>query len=358
MSSTIRDIAKHTGLSIATVSLSLRGGGRISEATREKVRLAAKELDYQPLPLLSKALSIARQAKSSRYKETLAFVTEFSLEDPTLDPFPAYQAKLWEGASERARSLGYKLEEFTLSGKPSEHRRFGRMFRARGIRGLIVVPRLASVQPRLMLDWRHFAPVEIGRTLWHPRNLHHVETADYNKMIESLHLLKKAGYRRIGMAIEPEQNKHQRGTYYAAYLAGQLRQTEKQRIPIASATGPWNQQTFRAWMKKYRPDVLIIHDEIRISGWLAEMGVKVPGDVSLFAVNAQRDDLSGLCRDYDGIGRSAVEMVSLLLESNDLGLKDNPRCWLVDEYWQKGTTLARQIKPFLSTQNSVEAATD
>ncbi|HVJ46359.1 MAG TPA: substrate-binding domain-containing protein, partial [Luteolibacter sp.] len=119
---------------------------------------------------------------------------------------------------------------------------------------------------------------------------------------------------------------------------------------FASATGPWNQQTFQAWMKKHRPDVLIIHDEIRISAWLAEMGVQVPQDISLFTVNAQRDDLSGLRRDYEGIGRSAVEMVSLLLESNDLGIKDNPRCWLVDEFWQKGETLSRPIDSFLSPQ--------
>lgn len=350
MPSTIRDIARHTGLSIATVSLALRGAGRISEATRDKVKNAAEALDYQPQPLLSKALSLARQSKGDRYRETLAFLTEFSLDDPTLDPYPVYQERLWAGAAERARSLGYKLESFTISGKPSEQRRLGRILRARGVRGLIMLPRLASSQPRLVFDWQHFAAVEIGRTLWHPRNLHHVETSDYNKMIEALHLLKKAGYRRIGMAIEPTQNKHQRGTYYAAYLLSQLRQSPGQRIPIASSTGDWNEQTFGNWVKKNRPDVLIVHNEKEIMGWVNELGLSVPEDISLFCVNAQRDDLSGLRRDYQGIGGSAVEMVSLLLESGDLGIKDNPRCWQVDEFWQKGNTLSRPLDDFLSPE--------
>ena len=350
MPSTIREIASYTALSIATVSLALRGVGRISESTRQRVREAAEALDYQAQPMLSKALSLVRQPKENRYKETLAFLTEFSLDDPTLDPFPVYQERLWAGASERARSLGYKLESFTLSGKPSEHRQLGRVMRARGIRGLIILPRLMSVQPRLVFDWKNIAAVEIGRTLWHPRDLHHVETSDYNKMIEALHLLKKAGYRRIGMAIEPTQNKHQRGTYYAAYLLGQLRQKPAQRLPIASTTGEWNGKTFAVWVRKYRPDVLIVHNEREITGWLEEMNLSVPRDISLFCVNAQRDELSGLRRDYHGIGRNAVEMVSLLLESGDLGLKDNPRCWQVDEFWQKGETLSNPIDGFLSPE--------
>lgn len=78
------------------------------------------------------------------------------------------------------------------------------------------------------------------------------------------------------------------------------------------------------------------------------MGLKVPEDISLFVVNAQREELSGLRRDYQGIGRGAVEMVSLLLESNDLGMKHNPRCWFVNEFWQLGGTLDRSLDTFLS----------
>jgi LacI family transcriptional regulator len=252
--------------------------------------------------------------------------------------------------TEQALNLGYKMESFTLSGKPSEHRRLGRILQARGIRGLIIIPRLKHNQPRLYFEWNQFASVEIGRTLWQPRNLHHVETADYNKIIESIHLLKKAGYRRIGMAVEPDQNKHQRGTIYAAYLLSQLRQSARQRIPVLATTGPWNEKSFRTWMKNYKPDVLFVHYDEDILGWLKTMGLSVPKDVSLFYVNAQNEKLSGLRRDYVDMGRSAVEMLSLLLEGGKLGLVDNPRSWLVDEFWQPGSTLSHSIAPFLSPE--------
>jgi len=346
----IREIAAYTGLSTATVSLSLRDVGRIPEATRLRVKAAADALGYQPQPLLSKALSMIRQPKGERYRETLAFLTEYSLEDPTLNPYPLYQELLFAGASERARTLGFKLEPFTLSGKPSEHRRIGRILHARGVRGLIVIPRLSSDQPRLSFAWEHFVGVEIGRTLWHPRNLHHVETAEYNKIIEALHLLKKAGYRRVGMAVEPDQNKHQRGTFYAAYLLSQLKQPVCQRIPIPFASGGWNEKTFRAWMKHHRPDVLIVHDHKTIIPWLEGMNLRVPDDVSLFCVNVQDDYLSGLRRDYQAMGAQAVEMVSLMLESGQLGLRENPRCWQVEEFWQTGHTLSRSIESFISSK--------
>ena len=45
---TIHDVAQRAGVSIATVSLSLRGNPRVSEATRKKVVKAARELDYKP----------------------------------------------------------------------------------------------------------------------------------------------------------------------------------------------------------------------------------------------------------------------------------------------------------------------
>ena len=43
---TIKDVAKASGFSLSTVSLSLNNDPRISEATREKVRAAAAQLDY------------------------------------------------------------------------------------------------------------------------------------------------------------------------------------------------------------------------------------------------------------------------------------------------------------------------
>jgi len=343
MASTIRKIAEQTGVSAATVSLALRGVGRISAKTRQKIELAAKTLGYQPHPLLAKAFSLARRPEALHYRESLAFIVEW-----TTETGPYYQRIVHAAAQERANSLGYKLEEFLLSGKPSDHRRLSRVLVARGIRGVIIMPRLEHRQPRVYLDWDNFAAVEIGRTLWSPRNLHHVETADYHKVIEAIHLLKKAGYRRIGMAVEPMQNQHQRGIYNAAYLLQQLRIPVRQRIPPLSIFGEWNEKTFQRWVKQYEPDVLYIHDTVTVCPWLKKMGLRVPQDISLFCANVEKPEFSGLRRDSAAMGRSTIEMLSLLLENDQVGLTDNPRCWQVDEFWQAGTTLSHPIDKYIS----------
>jgi LacI family transcriptional regulator len=45
---TLADIARHTGVSLMTVSRSIRGVGRISKSTRDRVLSAASELGYRP----------------------------------------------------------------------------------------------------------------------------------------------------------------------------------------------------------------------------------------------------------------------------------------------------------------------
>ena len=48
MGVTIRDLAEHCGLSVSAVSKALNGYSDISEATRQAVMAAVRELDYHP----------------------------------------------------------------------------------------------------------------------------------------------------------------------------------------------------------------------------------------------------------------------------------------------------------------------
>lgn len=350
MAVSLRDIAREVGLSSSTVSLALRGVGRMTPETREKVLTVAREMGYRPHPLLARAFSLMRQPEEQRYRETLAFITEW-------EPLKGHknQKETFNAALDRANSLGYKLENFVLSGNPAEHRRLSRKLRAQGIRGVIIDSRLSHPQPRLYLEWRNFAAVELGQTLWHPRNLHHIGTAGYKKTLQALHLLKRVGYRRIGMAVEPAQNRHHHGVYFAAYLYTQLRQAPKNRMPIFDSAGPWTEASFQAWVRQYQPDVLYIHAVMgeTIRAWLAAMNLRVPEDISLFCANAQDEHWSGLRRDCGGIGRAGVEMVSLLVAANELGIPRSPRSWICDEFWQPGKTLRQSIEPYITPEGEL-----
>jgi LacI family transcriptional regulator len=45
---TLKEIADETGFSIATISMALKGSGRISAITRQKVQDAAQRMNYVP----------------------------------------------------------------------------------------------------------------------------------------------------------------------------------------------------------------------------------------------------------------------------------------------------------------------
>lgn len=344
-------IAQQIGVSTATVSLALRDKGRMSSETRAKIKAAAHALDYHAHPVISRACSLARQSKARNYRETIALIIEYPMESSRY-----YQQALYDGATASATAMGYKLEPFVVSGKRPDQKRLNRILLARGIRGLIVIPRLSDTHPRLYFDWKEFASVEIFRTVWHPANLHHVGTVDYYKILEAMHLLKRVGYKRIGMAIEPRQNYHQRGIFSAAYLMLQSKISPSKRIPPLLSFGPWNEGTFKRWMDRYQPDVLYIHQNPEILSWIKKMKLRVPKDISLFCENVQDSNLSGLRRDYVGMGQSAIEMVSLLLVSNSLGLVKNPRSWLVDELWQAGSSLSHSIAGYVTEKGLVSQA--
>ncbi|HSI84970.1 MAG: LacI family DNA-binding transcriptional regulator [Candidatus Methylacidiphilales bacterium] len=351
MASTLTLIAEKAGVSTATVSMALRGKGRMSDETRNKIKAAAEELDYRVHPILSQACSLARRASARNYRETLGFILEYPMETCGY-----YQRALYDAARDRAEAMGYKLEPFIATGKRSQNQSLSRILVARGIRGIIILQRLGQTQPRLYLDWKNFAAVEINRYLRYPRNLHHIDTVDYHKILEAMHLLKKVGFRRIGMAVEPMQNNSRRGIYAAASLIVESKKPVSKGVPPLISFGPWCLDTFQRWLDRYKPDVLYVHHNSDIMPWLDALGLKVPGDISIFCANVHQPHISGLRRDYAGMGRSAVEMVSLLLGDNCLGLPRTPRCWLVDELWQAGTTLSHSIDEFITADGVLSGA--
>lgn len=354
MPNSIRDLAHSLGVSPSTVSRALKGTGRISPELRASIRKAAQKAGYHSHPLISQAFSLARQPQEKRYRETLAAIAEFDIKTG-----PDYQKLMLAGAQEQASRLAYKMETFVLSGKPAQHKQLSRVLWNRGIRGLIILPRTVSNLARIHLDWNQFTAVEIGRTLWHPRNLHRLETPQYPKTIEIIHLLKKVGYKRIGMAVEPAHNKRLNGVYYAAYMVMQQTLPEKSRLPIPGLSGKWDLSTFSQWFRKYKPDVLIAHDVASVHTWLQKLGLSIPDDVSIFRLGMREDDPTEQLRKYDwtGIlpdqkdqGSKAVDMVTLLLERGITGPVGNPMCWQVDGSWRAGKTLSKPINDYLTPE--------
>ncbi|MBE2267621.1 MAG: LacI family DNA-binding transcriptional regulator [Anaerolinea sp.] len=124
MTSTIFDVAKHAGVSIGTVSRVLNNRDRVSQATRERVLRAIRELDYHP--------NSFAQGLASQQTDTIGLVLP-QVNDP-------FFYEIVRGVEDVVTAAGYSLMIVSQPRQTSESH-YGRMFR----RGIVDAMILASV---------------------------------------------------------------------------------------------------------------------------------------------------------------------------------------------------------------------
>src|SRR5690242_18159222 len=98
---TIHDVARQAGVSKATVSYVLNGretSVRITEATRERVFAAVRELNYHP--------NAHARALNRKGTETIAVVTQYAR---VFQGWSGFTSEMMRGVSEAAYTLGYDL---------------------------------------------------------------------------------------------------------------------------------------------------------------------------------------------------------------------------------------------------------
>lgn len=133
---TMKDVAEATGVSVMAVSYALRGSKKIPEATRQRVLAVAEKLGYQRDPLLIR-LSSYRSKKRRTEKGTALAWLNLHPTEATWNFRGSHHLESLEGARERARNLGYRLDTFSLyeqRGWPA----LSRVLRSRGIEGVII----------------------------------------------------------------------------------------------------------------------------------------------------------------------------------------------------------------------------
>lgn len=159
---TIRDVARAAGVGASTVSLALRNDPRLRPATRDHVRKVASEIGYLPNATLSSLMAQVRVGKNSPFQATLGFLN--AAEDPAiLREIPTFRE--WaRGAAERARELGYSVDQFWLHDASCSATRLVEILQARGIRGLIVagLQNDGILPPSHAEVWPGFSAVVIG----------------------------------------------------------------------------------------------------------------------------------------------------------------------------------------------------
>ncbi|HRE06268.1 MAG TPA: LacI family DNA-binding transcriptional regulator [Opitutaceae bacterium] len=339
---TLRVIAAAAGVSKSTVSLALSGNPRTAEATRRRVAAVAERLGYRANAAFTRVMHQIRAGRSVSVQSTLGLLHGFPEKNPHLTN--AYHGEIVRGAEMRATERGYRLDHLWLREPGMTEARLGRVIRARGISGLFI-PR--SPEPLVLsLDWDSLPAVTMAYTLVAPR-LSRVSAHNQQAMFMCLEKLCALGYRRIGLQLDAKFDDHERFQLAAPFLWYQRLIPPRDRVRLLPP-GPWTEASFRVWLKRGRPDAIIVTND-QTPAWLTRLGLEVPRDVGVVIPDflETAGSFSRVNHRPERIGAAAIDLLIGQLHRNESGLPRIPKTMYVDVEWYEGTSLRRVGPPRL-----------
>jgi DNA-binding LacI/PurR family transcriptional regulator len=339
---TIQDIAQATGLHHTTVSLALRNSPKLRPETRLKIQDAAKKLGYSPDPMFS-ALSMYRQAKRlgrrTAYQATLGWINNWPDRQGLIQL--ATFRKYYEGACDRAKQLGYVIEEFWLNEpKMSGSRTIG-ILKARNIQGVLLPPQPYS-GAELPMDLQNLSVVAFGFSLQPP--VHHVVANHHSHSVNLIlrHLI-ELGYQRIGFCIHKVWDDRVENAWLIGFRVAHWQNSRLKNIPPCIIPSPQEERSLLAkWLEKHKPDVVV--SSIAVAEVLKDLGYRSPEDIGFASLDVDEDNLSlsGINQNNFYTGQKAVDVLVGLLQRGETGIPAIPIRLLVESTWNMGATSRRQ----------------
>jgi DNA-binding LacI/PurR family transcriptional regulator len=337
---TQKDIASKLGMDDSTVSLALRNSDKISQATRDLVHKAAKDMGYS-LNATAANLSKFRSNVSEAPKTTaLAWLNCWKKPD-ALYSFEEF-AQYWEGATDTAARLGYRLEEFQVGGD-FHIKRFQEIIESRGIKGILIPPHGGiKIDPQKQFDWQKFSIVRFGRSIEYPAA--HMASADqYGNMILAYERAIELGYQRIGM-INVGRSHHTWINFDTGYLKAQQKLKMDERIPIYYDTPhdkASNLVEFKKWLKKYQPEAII-----SATGGVAKLvkaaGLKPGSDIGLATMTVLDTSIdAGIIQNSYEIGHVAARSLISQIQDHEFGPPALHHQIMVPGTWVDGESLPK-----------------
>lgn len=326
-------LAKTLGLSRTTVSDALRGKGRVSPETVERVRECAQKLGYQPNPLIATVLGSINRGRGTGFRGALAVIDIHENSHWPHGPFPR---ELVCGVKQRAEEMGFSIAEFVVGPEVLPWRRLDAILQSRGISGIIVLPAWAN--PDLsQIDWSRYAGIYTDVTS--TPELHSVCSDHYGSMLSLIRQVRRRGYRRPGLIIQRARDLRIGGRQSAAFCAAQNADPEIERVPpLITAEYPEFGNEFGPWFSRYQPDVLLSHfPESR--DWMR--AVAPDSDSGFVLLNNLEHTFPCAALDLQPhtLGARAVELLVGQIVRNELGVPAWPSRSMVEARWVEGPTI-------------------
>ncbi len=347
---TIRDIAKEAGVHFTTVSRALAHHPSIPEKTSTRIRAIADKLGYVPDPMLSSLMSYRTRLATPAYQGNIAWVTNSYTRNGWAEISDIFQG-YYDGALQRAKEFGYKLDEFWLREPGMNTKRASEILTARNIRGLIFAPQPKS-KIRIKLDWPRFTAVKMGYTLAWP-NLHTIANNTFFSIQNAVHQARLLGYRRIGLILNRVADVRINHGWLGGYLALQQSWPVKEHVPVFYDDFSKDAKLM-AWLERHRPDAIVCHEQ-KIYHLLKDKGVRMPEDFGYLSQSLVDfpPHVAGVDENAHDTGVAAVNILVGMLQRGERGIPDLPQSTLITGTWRMGSTLKRQTSAKISTREVV-----
>lgn len=309
----IKDVAARAGVSSATVSRTLSGNGKVSEATRHKVQEAADELGY--------VLSYNASSLASGRSRNIGIVM------PTVGRW--YFSQVLEGAAAALIDAGYDLTLYNTSDGPG-HREsvLTEMLRRKRLDAVIAVALRLTDEELAQLHAVGKPIVAIGGPL--PQT-HTIRVDEANISAFATEHLISLGHRRIAHIGGGEElvrdfrlGSTRRDGYEQAMGRAGLDCLHINSADFSVASGAQAAKTLLASPHSRPTGIFCASDELAIGAILAAgaLGLRVPEDLSVIGIDGHElgevFGLTTISQDPKGQGAAAVAAVLSLLAQTPL----------------------------------------
>lgn len=330
-------ISKECGLSRTAVSYALRDHPGIPLETRDRVKTVARRLGYVPDARMAMQMESVRSTKK-RQPIPIAWLNMDK--SRTIWDEKLYLRPYIEGARLRCAEMGYRLDEFWLREPGMTMRRMSEILFHRGIQGIIIAPSGFYSAGHIRLQWKNFAAVSFDKGILAP-SLHRIIPDYFYNIVLTLKILRRAGYKRIGVFLHLRTDRRSAHTYSGGVLHFHSMIPEKERItPFFDLMMDGFQTRFNDWFLASKPDVLVCHHSEAVA-WVKSLGHRVPEEVGVVHLGIEDDvsEWAGILQRKREIGAAAAELVISQVQNYRFGLPDPSLDTVIQGHWHHGSTL-------------------
>jgi DNA-binding LacI/PurR family transcriptional regulator len=319
--STVRDIAKQTGVSIATVSRVLNNHPSVSPEAREKVMAAVNARRY-----------VTSVGKRNTSIIAYVYTGESSLGSP-------FDSALLEAVHDALSDSNYNLMIVDLRRSRRNGESYSQMFQRLGIRGAVLRATSGSKAACKEIAQQGFPVVVVGDRHDDVR-LPCVFSESRSGSREAIEYLISLGHRRIAISVNVvEDSDHvDRLAGYNDAMSDHGLDNDSQLIMRVPAHRKGGVQLIRRVVTSVdRPTAIYITDPMAAVGAMYEaqiMGLKVPGDLSIIGFDDTEfryttlPTMTAVCQNATNLGAEAYRVLMNQISEDTQVAGNSPAAWL------------------------------